>query len=339
MTSKKNVAVGIIGAGYWGPNLIRNFSLVDGCKIKYVCDLDKKKLEKLKKTYPSVTFTTKAQDVFSDKNVDVVAIATPVATHFALAKKALLSGKHVFIEKPITKSVAEAEELIKIANKKKLLLHVDHTFLYYPPILKIKEIIDSGELGDLHYFDSQRVNLGLIQPDINVIWDLAPHDISILQFLYNKKPKSVSATATRHVGKNKEELAHVSVEYATGFVAHLHLSWLSPVKLRQVLIGGAKKMIYFDDIHPSEKIKIYSKNIEFVKNIEEDTFNPVYRSGDVHLPVFSNEEALLKECEHFIDCLKKGVKTLTPGESGLDVVRILEAADKSLKARGKHIIL
>ncbi|OHA15155.1 MAG: oxidoreductase [Candidatus Taylorbacteria bacterium RIFCSPLOWO2_12_FULL_43_20] len=333
----KKITVGVIGAGYWGPNLVRNFLLVDDCSVKHVCDLDMEKLRKLERLYPHINFTTRASDIFSDKEVDAVAIATPVATHFGLAKKALENGKHVFVEKPITKTSGEAKELIALAKKKRRILHVDHTFIYYGPVIKIKEIIDSGALGDLYYFDSQRINLGLIQKDVNVFWDLAAHDLSILQYIYKFKADTVSASATRHAGKNKEELAHLSVEYSNGFVAHLHVSWLSPVKMRQILIAGSKKMIYFDDIEPSEKIKVYSKNIDFVKKTPEDPANPVYRSGDVLMPIYDDEEALLKECAHFVASVRDGKNTITDGTSGLKVVEILEAADRSVLKRGAKV--
>lgn len=332
------VKIGIIGAGYWGPNLVRNFFSLDNCEVKYICDLDSSKLAKIKKNYPYTLLTTNVDELFYDPELDAVAIATPTATHYPLAKKALEMGKHVFLEKPMAETSAQAKELIKIAQERNLVLQIDHPFIFYGPVLKIKELVDSGELGELYYFDSQRINLGLIQPDINVLWDLAPHDISILNFLYNKKPKSVSAIGTRHITDDTEELAHMNIKYEDGFCAHIHVSWLSPVKLRQMIVAGDKKMVYFDDIAPSEKVKVYDKRIDLTK-IEQDTFNPVYRSGDVYSPIYDQTEAVLKECQEFIDCIIYGKRPFSDGEFGLNVVRILEAADKSLARGGAEILI
>jgi predicted dehydrogenase len=334
----RKIKIGIIGAGYWGPNLVRNFFALDNCEVKYVCDLDESKLGKIKKSYPYVLLTANVEELFYDPELDAVAIATPTATHYHLAKKALEMGKHVFLEKPMTETSRQAEELINLAESKNLILQVDHPFVFYGPVIKIKELIDSGELGELYYFDSQRINLGLIQPDVNVLWDLAPHDISILNFLYGGKPKSVSAIGTKHITGNKEELAHMNIKYENGFCAHIHVSWLSPVKLRQMIIAGDKKMIYFDDIAPSEKIKVYDKSIDLSK-IEQDTFNPIYRSGDVYSPVYDQTEAVLRECKEFINCVLYGKKPFSSGEFGLGVVKILEAADKSLALGGAEIII
>lgn len=332
---EKQIVIGIIGAGYWGANLVRNFLAVPGVQVKYICDAKTGRLDKYR-TIVGVICTQDAEDLFSDAEVDAVVIATPVAAHHNLAKRALLANKHVFVEKPMTRTVEEAEELISLAQERKLILHVDHTFVYYGPVIKMKEIVDSGELGDLHYFDSSRINLGLIQPDVNVFWDLAPHDISILHFLHPERAERVSAVGTRHVAKGGVELAHITLQYPSGFVAHVHTSWLSPVKMRQMTLGGSKRMIYFDDIHPFEKIKIYDKGIS-MNEIEPNTFEPVYRSGEVRMPVYDNAEALYKECAHFVDAIREGGETITDGQSGLDVVRILEAAERSLGEGGAHI--
>ncbi len=332
------VTVGIIGAGYWGGNLIRNFAASPDCRLKYIADKRQERLKKHGNAQAGVILTENADDIFDDVEVDVVVIATPVASHFALAKRALLSGKHVFVEKPMTRTVAEAEELVRVANEKNLILHVDHTFIYYGPVIKIKEILETGELGDLHYFDSQRINLGLIQPDVNVFWDLAPHDISILHYLHAERPESVSAVGTRHVAKGGVELAHITLTYPSGFVAHIHTSWLSPVKMRQMTLGGSKKMIYFDDIHPFEKIRIYDKGID-LSEIEQNTFEPVYRSGEVRIPVYEGGEALMKECIHFLEAVAKREPSRTDGQAGLEVVRVLEAAEESLRQNGVRIRL
>lgn len=333
----KQLNIGIIGAGYWGPNLIRNFSSLENCRVKYVCDLDASRLAKIKRAYPDIVLTTSAMDIFNDNEVSVVAIATPVATHFTLARQALERNKHVLIEKPMAASVGECDELIALARERKLVLAVDHTFIYHNPVKKIKEIINSGELGDLYYFDSQRINLGLIRPDINVIWDLAPHDVSILQFLSPGHPESVTATGTQHVTSRLCELAHIFIKYKTGLAAHIHVSWLSPVKLRQMFIGGSKKMVLFDDISPTEKVKVYDRGVSI--NLQAETsFNPVYRSGDIFIPQIDSNEALSEECAHFIDCVQNNTPCRTDGESGRDVVAILEAADRSMR-EGKTIYL
>lgn len=331
------VRVAIVGAGYWGANLIRNFLVTPHARISHICDANVERLLKYREL-PGVICTTEVDEIFEDQSVDVVVIATPVSSHFALAKRALLAGKHVFVEKPMTKTSAEARELIRLADEKKKILHVDHTFIYYGPINAIKEIIDSGELGILHYFDSSRINLGLLQPDVNVFWDLAPHDISILNYFHEERPIRVSAVGTRHVGNGGVELAHITLQYASGFVAHIHTSWLSPVKMRQMTLGGSKKMIYFDDIHPFEKVKVYDKGIDLHK-VKQNSFRPVYRNGEVRVPVFHGDEALLKECAHFVDAVRKGTSTMTDGRAGHDVVRVLEAAELSLKQEGIFIAL
>lgn len=334
----RKTSVGVIGAGYWGVNLIRNFDALPACELKYVCDTNPARLEKYRHAYKHIEFVSDPETLFSDPALEVVVIATPVRTHFDLAKKALLSGKHVFVEKPMTETSAQARGLIALAREKKLILHVDHTFVYYGPVIKIKELVDSGELGDLHYFDSQRINLGIIQPDVNVYWDLAPHDISILNYLYDGVPKIVTAMGTQHIVKKNVELAHITIQYESGFVAHIHVSWLSPVKLRQMTIGGRKKMIYFDDIHPFEKIKVYNKGVDLTET-DLNTFEPVYRSGDVNIPLYDGREALERECSHFLESVVSGEDTITNGEAGLAVVRILEAADLSLLNGGSSIKL
>lgn len=330
-------SIGIVGLGYWGPNLLRNFSQIEGCNVKYGCDLDEKSINKLRLAYPRTTFTQNYQELLDDKELSAIAIATPVYTHFELAKKALEHGKHILIEKPMTSSVKECEELITLAEEKNLKILVDHTFLYTGAVRKIKELIDNNELGKIYYFDSERINLGLIQNDINVIWDLAPHDISIMNFIFqDQKPISVSATGTNHVHKKVEEMAHITIKYASGVVGHIHVSWLSPVKIRKTLIGGDKKMILYDSLS-REEIKIYDKGVEI--NFDEVTpFKPAYRSGDIHIPKINETEALKEEAQHFVNCIRGEEEPFTTGKDGLEVVKILEASDKSLK-EGKVIHL
>ncbi len=271
------------------------------------------------------------KDLINDKDIDVIAIATPVFTHYKMAKLALEHGKHVLIEKPMASSVEECEELIEVAEKKNLTLMVDHTFLFTGSVRKIKELIDNNELGKIYYFDSERINLGLIQNDINVIWDLAPHDISIMNYLFEgSKPLNVLATGTKHVYGSMEEMAHISVVFDSGVVGHLHVSWLSPVKIRKVLIGGSNKMVLYNDVEPSEKIKLYDKGVS-IDNMEITPFKPAYRSGDVFIPQLDNDEALKVEVGHFMNCVKNNERPLIDGAVGLDVIKILEACDRSLK--------
>jgi predicted dehydrogenase len=326
---EKIVNVGIVGLGYWGPNLLRNFSLAKQCKVKYGCDLSDALLKKFSQQYHFVKFVNDYQILLDDKELDAVLIATPVSTHFPLAKLALEHGKHVLVEKPMATNTKECNQLIELAKKNNRTLLVDHTFLYTGAVRKIKELINKNELGKLTYFDSERINLGLIQSDSNVIWDLAPHDIAIMNYLFEGHiPESVFAIGTRHVNNKFEEMAHVTVKYSSGLVGHLHVSWLSPVKIRKILVGGDKKMILYNDIEPSEKIRIYDKGVYCD---EITSFKPAYRSGDVLIPTLDNSEALLVEANHFVQCVLGKEKPISDGKSGLEVVRILEACDESLK--------
>lgn len=329
--------IGVIGCGYWGPNLVRNFFLLKNCAVKTVSDLKHENLDKINSIYPRIHTTKDYKEILNDKEIDAVAIATPLFTHYKLAKEVLLAKKHVLVEKPMASSVAECEDLIKIAKANGLILMVDHTFLYTGAVNKIKETVDSGDLGELLYFDSERINLGLIQPDINVIWDLATHDISIMNYIFNKKALSVYAVASKHINKEVEEMAHITVKYEGGLVGHIHVSWLSPVKLRKVLVGGTKKMILWDDLSPSEKIKVYDKGVD-IDLSKETPQTPIYRSGDIIIPKIDEQEALKVECKNFIEAITENKKPLTDGNGGLEVVRILEAADKSLETR-KEVLL
>lgn len=338
MNNNSQINIALVGAGYWGANLLRNFYQLDEVRIETVCDLNPERLNFIKKNYPAVKVTKDFNEILNNPEIKGVAIALPTELHYQFAKSALMAGKHVLIEKPMTSNSEQAQELVEIARKEGKILMVDHTFLFYGPVLKIKEIIDSGELGEIYYLDSQRINLGLIRQDVNVIWDLASHDISIMNFLIKEKPIAVSAIGTSHAGSLKEELAHLAIKYQGGLVAHIHVSWLSPVKIRQVLIGGTKKMICFDDITPSEKIKIYDRSVQ-VDFSKETPAEPIYRAGEVRIPVFNQQEALLEECRHFIECVKSGEKPLTCGETGFEVVKILECCDRSLKEKGGEISL
>jgi predicted dehydrogenase len=338
MLSGKRVNIGIVGLGYWGPNLVRNFSEVNNCYVAMACDSDEGRLKPIKRRYPYVEVTTRYDDLVSSKEVDAIAIATPVVSHYELAKNALEKGKHVLVEKPLCANVKEADDLMKIAQGQERILMVDHTFLYTGSVRKTKELISRGEIGELYYFDSVRINLGLFRPDVNVIWDLAPHDISIAQYLIKEEPVSVSVLG-RDFNNNKIAcIAYMTLRYKSGIIAHIHVSWLSPVKIRRIIIGGSKKMIIYDDVEPTEKIKVYDSGIKFDYD-KENPLQPTYRLGDINLPRLDQREALLVEAEHFIDCILNGKRPLTDAAFGLAIVKILEASDISLKEGGREIKL
>jgi len=331
--------IAVVGLGYWGPNLVRNFLAVDGVDGVIGCDKDESRLTKIKKRFPEAEICNSFDEVLKRNDVAAVAIATPVSTHYPLAKKALEAGMHCFVEKPFTTTVEEAEDLINLAEKKGLKIMVDHTFIYTGAVRKIKESIDNGVLGELYYFDSVRVNLGLFQHDVNVVWDLAPHDLSIMDFLLGKKPTWVSAIGSDHTGSGLENMAYLTVNFDNGLMAHFHVNWLAPVKVRKTLIGGAKSMIVYDDMQASEKVKIYDKGVE-VKT-REGVYETLvqYRTGDMLAPKLDQTEALAIEANHFLDCIVNHKTPLTNGISGLNVVRILEASEKSIKHNGKIIEL
>ncbi|MCD6068744.1 MAG: oxidoreductase [Bacteroidetes bacterium] len=331
--------VAIIGFGYWGPNLVRNFNSVSGCNVKYVCDFRAERLSVVSRQYPSITTTSDFEAVLNDAEVEAVIIATPVFTHFDLAKKALLKGKNVLIEKPMTSTSAEANELYEIAQKTDRLLMVDHTFLYTGAVQKMKQLIVDGSIGKVQYFDSTRINLGLFQPDINVLWDLAPHDISILNYLIQDIPYSVNATGVSHTNNGIENIAYLTVNYKSGFIAHFNCSWTSPVKLRTMLIGGDKKMLLFNDLEPTEKIRIYDTGYDHKTDEEKRKVLVDYRAGDVYLPKVDLKEALLGMATDFITSIKEKKTPVSDFRSGLDVIRILEASQQSIKQNGKEIIL
>lgn len=331
--------VAIIGFGYWGPNLVRNFNSVAGCKVRYVCDFRPERLAVVNKQYPSVITGSDYDLILNDVSVEAIIIATPVFTHFELAKKALLKGKNVLIEKPMTSTSAEAIELSELAKKMNKLLMVDHTFLYTGAVQKMKELIDSGNIGNIKYFDSTRINLGLFQPDINVLWDLAPHDISILNYLIKDEPYSVNATGVSHTNNNIENIAYLTVNYKSGFIAHFNCSWTSPVKIRTMLIGGDKKMLVFNDLEPTEKIRIYDTGYDLKTDEEKRKVLVDYRAGDVYLPKVDSKEALFGMASDFINSIVNNSNPLSDFNSGLNVIRILEASQLSIKQNGKEIIL
>lgn len=328
------LSIGIVGLGYWGPNLVRNFNATEGWTVKYGCDLNEKNLEKMRLQYPTVIYTTDLQILLNDPDLTAIAVATPTSGHFAVAKAALEHGKHVLIEKPLTGNTAEADELIALAKAKNLHILVDHTFVYTGAVRKIQELVQSGDLGDLYYFDSTRINLGLIQKDVNVLWDLAIHDLSILGLICDLSTlKNLYAHGSKHYG-NQEEIGHLHMSFAGGFEAHIHVSWLSPVKLRQTIIGGTKKMILFNDLEPSEKLRIYDTGVHretLGTTQQSDPFFPVYRTGDVLLPKLDSTEALRQEALHFKEVILGNETAQVMGEHGRNIVQILEYANQSLQ--------
>ncbi|MBI4534356.1 MAG: Gfo/Idh/MocA family oxidoreductase [Candidatus Melainabacteria bacterium] len=329
----KPLLVGVVGCGYWGPILVRNFYENEAVELKYVCDLALDKLVKLHRRYPTIELTTQYKNLLSDPALDIIVIATPVHTHYELAKQALTANKHVLVEKPMCTTSKECRELIALAKAKGRILMVDHTFVYHGAVRRIKEEIERQELGELLYFDSVRINLGLFQSDINVVWDLAPHDLSIMDFLIGQTPQSVHATGTSHTDQKIEDIAYITLTFANNLIAHFHVSWLSPVKVRQILVGGTKKMIVYDDLQPMEKLRIYDKGItvEEPESDERRYQNLIqYRFGDMHAPVLDLNEALKIEVSHFVECVQTGRAPITDGEAGLRVVEILEAASASL---------
>lgn len=327
------IKVGIIGLGYWGPNLVRNFYMNNKSEVKYGCDLLEKNIGKVKENFPSITYTKDYTEILKDNDIDLVCIATPPETHFKLAKDVLEHGKHVLVEKPMTSKVKEGENLVKIAEKNNKLLMVDHTFVFTPSVIKIKELLNT--IGEPLYFDSERVNLGLLQKEINVIWDLAPHDFSILTFLFpDQTPISLQITASSQIHPELEDMAHIMIEYENGFNAHIHVSWLSPVKIRKTIIGGSKKMIWYDDVHPFEKVKVYNSGID-IDISKESPFFPSYRSGDITIPKVENKEPLALEVENVINSINGQENPIVDGYAGLKVVKLLQASDESLKYEKK----
>jgi predicted dehydrogenase len=339
----KTTTIGVIGCGYWGPNLIRNFAENQRARVSWLCDLDAERLSAVGRRYPSARTTQDYRELLRDAELDAVVIATPVATHFPFAMEALEAGKHVLVEKPFTASVAEAETLIETARSRGLTLMVDHTFVYTGAVRRIKEIIESGEIGDLLYFDSTRINLGLFQHDINVVWDLAPHDLSIMDFVVRREPEAVLATGSCHVEQGIENIAYVTLKFADPFIAHFHFNWLSPVKIRHTLIAGSRKMIVYDDIEPTEKVRIYDSGVTANRNSgksdKEAAYQTLvsYRTGDVWVPKLDSTEALHYVCQEFLSAIETGRRPLTDAEAGLRVVRLLEAAQRSINEGGALI--
>jgi predicted dehydrogenase len=335
---KDLLRVGVIGYGYWGPNIVRNFHAQDQARVVAVCDKSQKSLGKVRHAYPDMVTTDDVDDLVTSPDIDLIAVVTPVWTHFELAKKALQNGKHVFVEKPFTCSVAQGEELIELAERKGLKIMVDHTFLFTGAVRRMKQMIDDGTLGELYYYDSTRVNLGLFQHDVNVLWDLAPHDLSVMDHLIKQKPEAVVATGERHLN-GVADIAFMTLYYPNNMIGHINVNWLSPVKVRTTLIGGEKKMLVWNDLEADEKLKVYDKGVQMTTGDAVHQLLVSYRTGDMWAPKIEQVEALKAEAAYFVDCILNNKTPFNDGHAGLHVVRMLEAADKSLQEKGKIISL
>ncbi|MBK9332891.1 MAG: Gfo/Idh/MocA family oxidoreductase [Ignavibacteria bacterium] len=329
--------IGIIGFGYWGTNLVRNFANLSGAELVKVSDQRAERKQYLDKLCPKAEFCTDPAGITDDKEIDAVVIATPVFTHYEFAKRSLENGKHVLVEKPMASDRKQAEELINISVRTGKVLMVDHTYLYTGAVRKMKELIEQDQIGNIKYFDSTRINLGLFQPDVNVLWDLATHDISILNYLIDEKPVSVQATGVSHTGNGIENIAYLTVKYDSGFIAHFNCSWSSPVKIRMMLIGGDKRMIVFNDLEPTEKVKVYDTGYEHKTDEDKTRILVDYRAGDIFIPKLETKEALAMMAMDFKNAIEKGNSPLSDKYSGLEVLKILEASQRSIKDKGAEV--
>jgi predicted dehydrogenase len=331
------IKVAVIGFGYWGPNIVRNFSSQLGCEVRYVVDARDDRLAIANMNYPNTETTKDVDDVIFDSNIDAIIIATPVHTHYEIAKKALCNGKHVLLEKPMTSSVKEADELINLSTKFNKVLMVDHTFLYTGSVQRINSIIKDEFIGEVKYIDSTRINLGLFQPDVNVLWDLAPHDISIVNHIVDEAPYSVQAVGVSHTNNNIENIAYLTLNYSSNMIAHFHCSWTSPVKIRKFLIGGTRKMIAWDDMEPTEKIKVYDTSYFHSSDDEKREILVDYRVGDIFVPKVQNTEALSELAKDFLSAISDGTNPISNYISGINVIKVLEASQISIKNGGKEV--
>lgn len=334
------IGVGVIGFGYWGPNMVRNFMETANSRVVAVCDLDAGRLIRAQARYPTIRITTDPRELINSTDVEAIVIATPVASHFELALQAIQAGKHVLVEKPLTSTSEQGARLTWEAQRRNMVLMVDHTFVYTGAVRKIKEILTSGRLGDLYYYDSVRINLGLFQHDVNVLWDLAVHDLSIMGYVLGAEPTAVAATGIAHVVGQPEDVAYLTCFFDANIIAHFHVNWLAPVKIRRTVIGGNKQMIVYDDLEPSEKVKVYDKGIT-VQDAAEGMYSLLvgYRTGDMWAPQLDTTEALRLEAQHFLECIEHGRQPLTDGLAGLNIVRILEVATASMRNQGKPMEL
>ncbi len=334
------INIGVIGYGYWGPNLVRNFAETPGASVGFVTDINPARLSQVSGRYPATKVSTDYRDLLNDQSVDAVAIATPVSSHFDLAMAALRAGKHVLVEKPMTSTSQQGVALIEEAETRGLVLMVDHTFVYTNAVAKMRELTQAGDLGEIYYYDSVRINLGLFQHDVNVLWDLAVHDLSIMDFVLGQSPTAVSATGLAHVPGQPENIAYMTMFFDGRLIAHVHVNWLAPVKVRRTLLGGSRRMIVFDDLEASEKIKVYDRGIS-VNPSPENLYQIMvgYRAGDMWAPQLGITEALQTEARHFVDCIESKQPPLTDGHAGLRVVRLLEAASQSMAQQGRLVPL
>jgi predicted dehydrogenase len=329
--------IAVIGYGYWGPNIVRNFRSIPDINVRYICDKSPDALKRAQRDFPSIELSTDSKSILLSADIDAVAVVTQTNTHYDIAKAALMNGKHVFVEKPFTSTSEEAEELIELGEKKGLTIMVDHTFLFTGAVQKMKELLQENELGELYYYDSVRVNLGLFQSDVNVVWDLLPHDISIIHYLTGMMPLEISAIGVDHFNHGKENIAYVSAFYENNLVAHFNMNWLSPVKVRRTLIGGARKMLEWNDLSADEKLKVYDRGVD--RKDQENKYEALvdYRFGDIYIPKLSKVEALRAETEYFYKCVSTGERPINDGVSGAAVIRILEAVGKSMKSNGASV--
>src|SRR5580658_4634305 len=336
----KQIKIGVVGCGYWGPNLVRNFRSLPECHLKMMCDISKERLKHLSALYPDVKSEINYEHMLNGSGLDAVVVATSVKLHFPMAKAALLAGKHTMIEKPMASSSAQCEELVQIARQKGLVLMIGHTFLYSPAVRKIKEIVERGDLGEIRYICARRLNLGLFQKDINVAWDLAPHDISIILHLLEENPTSVNCRGSAHVTPGIEDVTSMSLTFARDRSAIIHSSWLDPRKVREMTIVGSKRMIVYDDVAQQEKIRIFDARVERPPHYDTFAeFHYAYHYGDTYAPYVKQEEPLKTECQHFLECIQHGRQPLTPGSQGLELVKILEASSESLRQGGGPVAL
>ncbi|MBE0540475.1 MAG: Gfo/Idh/MocA family oxidoreductase [Verrucomicrobia bacterium] len=339
-TNKRIIKAGVVGCGYWGPNLIRNLRQSPDCQLKVICDASEQRLRHMQRLHPDVATTNNFEDLLKDPELEAVVIATPVRFHFDMAKACLNAGKHVFIEKPMARTVAEGEELVALADRQGLVIMVGHTFLFSPAVRRMKEIIDSGDIGELQYISARRLNLGLFQKDINVAWDLAPHDISIILHLLEEQPVSVSCQGNSHVTRGIEDVTMMYLNFRKNRCAFIQNSWLDPKKVRQMTIVGSRRMIVYDDIEPLEKLKVYDSRVEVPPHYDTFAdFTYSYHYGDAYVPYIKQDEPLKLECQHFLECIREGATPITGGRQGLEVVRILEASSISLRQHGGDIAL
>jgi predicted dehydrogenase len=332
------VNFGVIGYGYWGPNVVRNLASLEGSQVRAIAEMSPAAQKRAHKAYPGMHITADAMEVITAPDIDAIAVITPVWTHYELAKLALANGKHVFVEKPFTSTVAQAEELVNLAAQKSLQIMVDHTFLFTGAVKKIGQLLDEGTLGKLYYYDSTRVNLGLFQHDINVLWDLAPHDLSIMDHLIKSSPEAVVATGQTHLNGN-EDVAYMTLYFPDKVIAHINVNWLSPVKVRTTLIGGEKRMVVWNDLEADEKVKVYDKGVNITNREGLYELLVHYRSGDMWSPQLEQVEALHKELTYFVECISSGQEPFNDGRAGLRVVKMLEAATESLSKRGSLVYL